>query len=727
MKLKQLFINTALALLVVTPKLNAHEGLWLPALAKNENYKAMKAMGFTLKADDIYSDSKADLTEAMAALTSAGQDLQAYASASFISDEGLIITNHHAVFNHLERFSTDQNDFMKHGYWAQNREEETVCRGLQVTLLIHQEEVTKELTKGLEKVTDSKQRKDMINQRSKALGKKMDAIFPGSITQVSSCMAGNGYILNTYMVYKDVRMVAAPPMQIGRYAGQEDNWQWPRHTGDFAILRVYADKDNKPAEYSKENLPYRPAKWLPISKQGVKEGDFTMVMGYPASTREYIPSFALDKIVNEQNAARVKIRESKLELLKEAIGNNPQLRLRYTSRMHTIENSYLRWKGEIEGVKSMNLVAQKEAEEAQFQKWIEADAKRKAKYGDVLQQLRTNYEELGKYNYADVYFQEAGLQGAEIIPVAGKFEKLMAMFDRSRLNEKVITAEAKKLHNLTNQYYYNWDYELDRKFFRDMITVYMNDMPSKFYSVEMVRAAKEFNGDMEAYSIDAFEKSILTKPDSIRHFLENILETGPDRLKNDPVYQLAIGYYRVNVNHIARQRQKLQEEQMGIYSKYLEAYIAWKKGEKLYPDANRTMRYSYGTVKSVKEFPAQTFLSGLVAKADAHGDSAAYYLPRMLRKLYNEKNYGDYAQNGELPVNFITNCHTSSGSSGSAVINGKGEFIGINFDRYVDGVASDYRYMPDLCRSITVDARYILFILEKYSRSSHLLKELDIR
>ncbi|MGL5271952.1 MAG: S46 family peptidase, partial [Phocaeicola sp.] len=442
MKLKQLFINTALALLVVTPKLNAHEGLWLPALAKNENYKAMKAMGFTLKADDIYSDSKPDLTEAMAALTSAGQDLQAYASASFISDEGLIITNHHAVFNHLERFSTDQNDFMKHGYWAQNREEETVCRGLQVTLLIHQEEVTKELTKGLEKVTDSKQRKDMINQRSKALGKKMDAIFPGSITQVSSCMAGNGYILNTYMVYKDVRMVAAPPMQIGRYAGQEDNWQWPRHTGDFAILRVYADKDNKPAEYSKENLPYRPAKWLPISKQGVKEGDFTMVMGYPASTREYIPSFALDKIVNEQNAARVKIRESKLELLKEAIGNNPQLRLRYTSRMHTIENSYLRWKGEIEGVKSMNLVAQKEAEEAQFQKWIEADAKRKAKYGDVLQQLRTNYEELGKYNYADVYFQEAGLQGAEIVPVAGKFEKLMAMFDRSRLNEKVITAEA---------------------------------------------------------------------------------------------------------------------------------------------------------------------------------------------------------------------------------------------------------------------------------------------
>ncbi|MGL4993196.1 MAG: S46 family peptidase [Bacteroidales bacterium] len=713
--------------MVLSSSVSADEGFWFPSLVKDQNFKKMKQMGLELSADEIYSESKPDITEAVMALTSAGQDLRAYASASFISPEGLIITNHHAVFNFLERFSTDENDFMKFGYWAKGREQESNCFGLQVTLLVHQEDVTKEILKGTEKISDTRERNALINERSKAIGERMDKRFPNSISQVSSYMAGNGFILNTYRIFKDVRMVAAPPMQIGRYAGEFDNWQWPRHTGDFAILRVYADENNNPAPYSKDNKPYKPTKWLPISKAGVSPNDFTMIFGYPSSSREYIPSFALDKIINEQNASRVKIREKKLELLKEAIGDNPTLRLRYTSKMHTIENSYLRWKGEIEGVRQMNLVEKKRAEEEEFQRWTESNSKRKEAYGDLLNKLRENYEELALYNYADVYFQEAGLQGAEIIPIAGKFEKLMAMFDRKRINEKAIRNEADKLLNLTNQYFYNWDYELDRKMFRDMITVYMNDMPSKFYSVEMLRAAKEFDGDMEKYSEYAFANSILTNKDSIRSFLINIVNEGPSRLKNDPVYQLAIGYYRVNVNHIARQRMKLQDEQRDIYSAYLKAFTEFKKGELLYPDANRTMRYSFGKVESVKDFPAQTFLSELVKKADINGDSASYYLPRKLRSLYKSRDFGDYSTNNDVPVNFITNCHTTSASSGSAVINGRGEFVGINFDRYVKGVASDYRYMPDLCRSITVDSRYILFILDKYSPSSHLIKELDIR
>lgn len=727
MNLKKVTIAFALTVSLTNSYLKADEGLWFPALVKKQNFKEMKSKGLQLKADQIYSDKKADLTEAVMALTSSGQDLRAYASASFISPEGLIITNHHAVFDHIERFSSDKNDFMKFGYWAKDKSQESHCFGLQVTLLFHQRDVTKELTKGLDGVKDEKERMKQINERSKAICEKMDQDYPGSISQISSYMAGNGFVLNSYRVYKDVRMVAAPPMQIGRYAGQEDNWQWPRHTGDFAILRVYAGKDNMPASYSKENVPYRPEKYLPVSKQGVKDNDFTMIIGYPSTTREYIPSFALDKIVNEQNAARVKIRENKLNLLQEAIGDNPLLRLRYTSRLHSIENSYLRWKGEIAGVREMDLVNKKIQEEEAFQRWADSDPVRKVEYGNILNQLRENYDELGEYNYADVYFQEAGLQGAEIVPVAGKFEKLMAMFERKRFNKKAAEAEAKKLHGLTNQYYYNWDYELDRKMFRDMITVYMNDMPAKFYSVEMVRAAKDFNGDMEAYSKYAFENSILTNKDSIQYFLENVIEKGVDRLKNDPVYQIAIGYYRVNVNHIAMQRKKLQDQQMPLYAKYLKGYMEWKKNELIYPDANRTMRYSFGKVKPVGEYRSQTFLGELVQKADAHGDSASYYLPKKLRSLYETKDFKDYAQNGDVPVNFITDCHTTSGSSGSAVLNGKGEFVGINFDRFVDGVASDYRYMENKARSITVDSRYILFILDQYSPSKYVLDELDIR
>lgn len=727
MNLKKYTIALALTISLTGSNLKADGGLWFPALVKKQNFKEMKSKGLQLKANEIYSDKKADLTEAVMALTSAGQDLRAYASASFISPEGLIITNHHAVFDFIERFSSDKNDFMKFGYWAKDKSQESHCFGLQVTLLFHQEDVTKELTKGLDGVKDQKERMAKINERSKAICEKMDKNHPGSISQISSYMAGNGFILNSYHIYKDVRMVAAPPMQIGRYAGQQDNWQWPRHTGDFAILRVYADKENKPASYSKDNVPYRPNTYLPISKKGVRENDFAMILGYPSTTRQYIPSFALDKIVNEQNASRVKIRANKLQLLQEAIADNPSLRLRYTSRLHSIENSYLRWKGEIAGVREMDLVNKKIQEEKAFQKWADSEPARKAEYGNILNQLRENYEELGLYNYADVYFQEAGLQGAEIVPVAGKFEKLMAMFERKRLNKKAADAESKKLHRLTNQYYYNWDYELDRKMFRDMITVYMNDMPVKFYSVEMVRAAKEFNGDMEAYSKYAFENSILTNKDSIQHFLEHVLENGVTRLKNDPVYQMAIGYYRVNVNHIAMQRKKLQDQQMPLYAKYLKGYMEWKKNDLIYPDANKTLRYSYGTVKSVGNKPAQTFLGELVAKADSHGDSASYYLPKKLRRLYESKEFKDYAQDGDIPVNFITNCHTTSGSSGSAVLNGKGEFVGINFDRFVDGVASDYRYMENKARSITVDSRYILFILDQYSPSKYVLDELEIR
>lgn len=728
MKKHKILTVVLLHLFLATPSvLQADEGLWFPSLVKQENYKKMKSLGLQLRADELYSHTQTDLTEAVVALTSEGQELHAYASAGFISPEGLLITNHHVVLNYIERFSSDKNDFMQHGYWARNNQEESLCRGLQATLLVHQKDVTKALTKGVEKITDANERNKIINSRSKALSQEMERLYPGSISQTVSCMAGNSYILNTYMVYKDVRMVAAPPMQIGRYAGANDNWQWPRHTGDFAILRVYADSNNLPAKYAKENIPYRPAKWLSISKQGIQEGDFAMLIGYPNNTRRYIPSFALDKIINEQMAARVKIREGKLALLKEAVEENPMLRLRYTNRMHSIENSYLRWKGEIEGVQAMNLIAEKEREEASFQKWAEANPKRKLRYGNVLEKLRENYNELGLYNYVDVFFQEAGLQGAEIVPIAGKFEKLMAMFARKHLNKTAITNEANKLHNLTNQYYYNWDYELDRKMFRDMIWIYMSNVPTKFYSKEMLRIAEEFDGDIEAYSKHAYANSILTHQDSIRHFLEHILETGNEPLLNDPVYQLSIGYYRVNVNHIARQRALLQEEQIALYSTYLKGYMEWKKGEKLYPDANRTMRYGYGTIQSVKGMPAQTYLSELVAKADAHGDSAAYHLPRKLRDQYQAKAFGEYAnQQGEIPVNFISNCHTSSGSSGSPVLNGKGELIGINFDRFVEGVASDYNYMPELCRSIAVDVRYILFILEKYSPSSHLINELDI-
>lgn len=728
--MRRLLLSCVLTTILLPTQLIADEGMWLPLLLKNQKFSQMRKMGLKLSAEEIYSINQACLKDAVIGLMGEGANLRSYGTASFVSDSGLIITNYHVVMSYIERFSTPENDFLKYGYWANNRSEESLCRGLQVKQLIRMVDVTEEILEGTDGLT-GRTKKDKIDENGKKIA---DRETKGTKYEVrmQSLFGNSQYIMNVYAVYRDVRMVAAPPMAIAKFGGNSDNYKWPRHTGDFALLRVYANNKNMPASYSKNNRPYKPVHFLPVSSKGVKDQDFVMIMGFPGSTREYVPSFALDKIIYNQNAHKVAIRKEKLDIINNAIEENPSLKFRYTTRLSSIGNSYLRWKGEIMGVSRMDLVNVKKKEEELFNKWANSTPERAAKYGSVLKEMEEHYQKVAEYNLAYDYFNEAGLNGSEIVPFIGKFEKMAAIYSRQKIDDKKASAEAKRLMGLTHQFFNNWDYEIDRKIFRNMMVKYYENMPNKFKPEAMVRYLTIYNGDVEKLSQEIFANSLFTNKERVISFLEDSNRNVQKEIKEDPLYAISIGYYMINVDRIVRQRGDLQARLQELNDIYLEGYMQMNNASTLYPDANNSLRISYGRVSGANAqdglwYDPFTTLDGVLSKYLNNMEDPNFYIPKKIRDLHSNADYWKYSdKNNQLPVNFLTNAHTTSGSSGSPIINGKGELVGLNFDRIWEGVASDYRYDKEISRAIAVDIRYVLFILDKYSPSRYVFDELSI-
>ncbi len=726
-------ISAILISIFLLPTLESYadEGMWLPLLVKDQKFAAMRKMGLKLSPEEIYSVNQACVKDAVIGLMGEGANLRSFGTASFISENGLIITNYHVILSYIERFSTTENDFLKYGYWARDKSEESLCRGLQMKQLVRIEDVTDEILSGTENLNGNEKRLK-IDENGKALAK---VAVRGTKYEVrmQSLFGGSQYIMNVYAVYRDIRMVAAPPFAIGKFGGDADNYSWPRHTGDFAILRVYSDDKNQPSSFSQKNVPYKPKHYFPISSKGVKEGDFVMIAGYPGSTRQYIPSFALEKIIYTDNQHRVDIRREKMDIINNAIKDNPDLKFRYTTRLSSIGNSYLRWKGEIMGVTKMDLVNTKREEEKKFQEWADSDPVRKERYGDILSKMEEHYKKVSQYNLADIYFNEAGINGSEIVPFIGKFEKLAAIYSRKKIDTVAANREASRLIALTHQFFNNWDYQTDRKLFRNMLYRYYISMPEKFKPESMNKYVSKYNGDIEKLSNEVFAGSIFTNKENLLRFLESSNREMQLKVKEDPLYQLAIGYYMVNVNKISRQRSELQSTLMEINNIYIEGLMLMNNDKILYPDANNSQRISYGRVKGAEAedglvYTPITNIQGSLVKYRNNSGDSQFYLPKKLRDLILENKFEKYSpENGTLPVNFLTDAHTTSGSSGSPVINSKGELVGVNFDRIWQGVASDYKYDKDISRSIAVDIRYILFIIEKYSPSGYILNELEIK
>jgi len=728
--IRTLLLLVAFAI-VLPVSVKADEGMWLPLLFKDQRFAKMRELGLKLSAEEIYSVNEACIKDAVIGLMGEGANLRSFGTASFVSDSGLIITNYHVVMSYVERFSNEENDFLKYGYWARERSQESLCRGLQMKQLMWMEDVTDQILEGTESL-EGRELQLKINENGINIAEKATK-GTGYEVKMQALFGNSQYIMNVYSVYRDIRMVAAPPFAIGKFGGNTDNYRWPRHTGDFAFLRVYANEQNQPASFSQNNKPYNPKHYLPVSAKGVNEGDFVMVAGFPGSTRQYIPSFALEKIIYTENVHKTAIREEKMNIINNAVAENPSLKYRYTTRLSSIGNSYLRWKGEIMGVSRMGLVNQKRKEEEQFVKWANENKERSSKYGTILSEMEEHYRKVAEYNLAMAYFQEAGLNGSEIVPFIGKFEKLAAIYSRKEPNLKSANNEAKRLVALTDQFFNNWDYEIDRKLFRNLMVRYYEAMPDKFKPEAMVKYLFQYNGDVEKLSLEVFENSIFTSKERLKSFLNEQERDVQKVIKEDPLYQIAIGYYMVNVNSIVRQRGELQARLMELNNAYLNGYMEFIGKDNLYPDANNSQRISYGTVAGAKAqdglvYEPFTTMDGVMDKFNNSREDEDFYIPKKVRELHSNKDYGSYkSQDGILYINFLTNAHTTSGSSGSPVINCNGELVGINFDRIWEGIASDYRYDPEISRSITVDARYILFLLDKYSPTDYVLRELDVR
>lgn len=724
MKFKQLVITVILISLALN--IFADSGMWVP-MNIAQNIKQMREDGLKLSAEDIYSINKTCLKDAVLGLSNEDSPFDSFCSASFISDSGLIISNYHPVIRFLEMFSNKDNDFLKYGYWARNKTEESNCFQLYAIQLVKMVDVTNELLAGTDTLSASDKNK-IINDRGKLITKRL-VLDKNTEGQISSFMAGNQFVLSIYKIYKDVRMVAAPPMQLGKFAGDADDWTWPRHTADFSLMRIYVDKNNHPTKFKKENVALTNNPYLRISLSGVKENDFAMLMGFPARSKLFIPSFAIDFLVKEELPTKIKIRAEKLKLINDAISNNQDIKFRYTAKVNSITNNYLRWKGELNGLQKMNLVAQKESQEKDLVDWINADAKRKEKYGDIIEVQKKIYNELKPYKIADNYFNEAGINGAEIIPFAGKFEKMVQMFNRKKVNMKAVQGETKRLKPLVDQFFKGWDYELDCKMYCSLLYMYYQNVDKKFISEEMTEALKEFNGDVDKYSEAAFSNSIITHKDSLLSFLDKVDSVSIKSFVNDPVYKLALSYYKTYTEKVAYKMKRLQTEQSKYYNIYVQAIAEKNAGKLLSPDANQTLRIAYGKVTGCTpadgmHYDYYSTLDGLFEKNLRNEGNDDYYIPKKLRNLYDNKDFGKYAEKGVLHVNFLTNCQTTSGNSGSPVLNAKGNLIGVNFDRIAEGVASDYQYSPELSRSITVDIRYILFILDQFSPAKYLIKEM---
>ncbi len=704
------------SLIILTTNLaRADEGMWIPLLLKKYNIKEMQKKGFKLTAEDVYSINKASMKDAVMIFGGG-------CTGEFVSSKGLLFTNHHCGYGAIQSHSSLKHDYLTDGFWAKNAKAELPNPDLSVVLLVRMEDVTQKVLKG---VTD-----DMTEaERDKLIETNSDATIKAATqnthytAKIKPFFYGNQYFMFVEEVFKDVRLVGAPPSAIGKFGGDTDNWMWPRHTGDFSVFRVYADKNNQPAEYSKDNVPYTPKKYFKVSTAGVKKGDFTMVFGYPGHTEEYLPSYAVDFIQNEINPRRINIRQNIIDIMGADMDANPKVRIQYSSKYAGISNGWKKWQGENRGLKRMNTIDKKRQYEKNFTKWVNSNPNLKKQYGDLLSKYEKIYSEMKPYKLAENYFFECiwRMESVNIAARIGNFNRKGENFKKSELEE---------LKSYVKNFFKDYNVETDKKIFKNLLGIYLNNVEKQFipsymnFSDNSAAKAKEIDAFAENY----FNQSILLNRKALKKFLKRY-KGKLGKVKKDPVYVFYKNYINMYITDIHPQIIKFNEQLNTLNRKYMKAQMEYEKDKIFYPDANFTLRVTYGQVDDY--FPRDgvfykhyTTLKGIMEKDNPN--IYDYKVPKKLKQLYKTKDYGKYGENGEMHVAFTAANHTSGGNSGSPIINGNGELIGINFDRNWEGTMSDIQYDPDQFRNISVDIRYVLFIIDKYAGASYLIDEMDI-
>lgn len=714
--LKRILSLLLLVSLSVPFAAKADEGMWLPMLIKRLNYTDMQKKGLQLTAEEIYSVNNSSLKDAIV-------QFGGFCTAEFISPEGLLLTNHHCGYGAIQSHSAPEHDYLTDGFWATSKDQELPNEGLFVDILVRMDDVTGKVLEGISANTSDQERAQLVGQRMQAIAK--EASNNGQyVSYVRDFFNGNEFYLFVYERFNDVRLVGTPPSSIGKYGGDTDNWMWPRHTGDFSMFRVYMSPDGKPAAYSKNNVPYKPKHHLPINIGSKEPGDFSMVFGFPGRTKRFMTSHGLKLEVNQLNKSRIKLRNDKLNLWKEEMDKSDATRIKYASKYASTSNYYKYSIGQNEGIKRMKTIEGKIVDEDKFQNWANADATRKATYGNVLSDINEAYTNIEKYNLGNVYLNEAVL-GTESLLMA---YRLMPLYTALKSGDQAAAKKAADdLKPRVDAFFKDYYLPADKKVFTALMKYYHEDIAKDQQPDAFKAMVKKYNGNFEKLADHVYSNSIVVTEQKLRDFLSN---PTLKKLDNDPAYQIVSSILDNYRNNIAP---KLAESNAKL-DKANRLYVAGLRqmnpDKVFYPDANSTLRLSYGSVQDYSPQDGVTYnyyttLEGVMAKEDPTNEE--FIVPAKLSQLYKAKDYGQYANDkGELVVNFITNNDITGGNSGSPVINGKGELIGLAFDGNWEAMTGDLVYDPDYKRCINMDSRYILFIIDKYAGAKNLIDEMTI-
>ncbi|MEI7596506.1 MAG: S46 family peptidase [Bacteroidota bacterium] len=711
-----------LLLFVFSLNIFADEGMWIPLLLKqNGNINKMQQLGCKLSAEDIYSVNQSSLKDAIV-LFGRG------CTGELISDEGLLITNHHCGYGNIQKHSTVENDYLTNGFWAKTKSEELANPGLQVSFLVRMEDVTSKVLNGVTDKMQEAERNKIIADNSSKIEKeaKGDTYYE---TKVKPFYYGNQYYLFVMEVFKDVRFVGAPPSSIGKFGGDTDNWMWPRHTGDFSLFRIYANKDNKPAEYSADNVPYKPKKSLAINIKGVAKDDFTMVYGFPGSTTEYLTSDAVDITMNIENPIKIALRDKRLEIMRIEMDKSPKVRIQYSNKYAGIANGWKKWIGENRGLKRLDAIEKKKMLEYQFIEWTLANDERKAKYGTVLAELADLYKKLAPLSKEYEYFAEAGW-GIEAVKYSSAFRNLIVLSNDKTTTDENLKKESERLKNGAASYFKDYYITIDKEVCVAMLTTYADAMKTSNKPDIFNYITKKYKNNIVKYVDDIYAKSIFVNQEKLTKFLDNYSASKSTKMVNDPIFVLMnsfANYYNANINN---QMADIDSKIEILMRKYMQGLMEMEQTKILFPDANSTLRVAYGKVSDYSPVDAvhydyYTTLDGIIEKENP--DIYDYAIPQKLKDLYKTKDYGIYANSdGKMRVCFSAANHTTGGNSGSPVLDAYGNLIGINFDRNWEGTMSDIMYDPNQCRNIVLDIRYALFIIDKLAGAENLIKEMKI-
>ena len=701
--MKKLII-TAIALFAAMTSW-ADEGMWLPSLI-SQRIADMQAKGFHLSAEDIYNVNEASLKDAVV-LFGRG------CTGELVSPEGLLLTNHHCGYGQIQKHSSVEHDYLRDGFWAMTRNEELPNEGLTVKFLERMEDVTEIILKGYEPKMSEQERKDIVKKNSNALIKEVTKDEKGLKAIVEALYYGNQYFLFVYREYSDVRLVGAPPSSVGKFGGDTDNWMWPRHTGDFSIFRIYADKDNNPAEYSPENVPYKPKKYFHVSAKGVQEGDFTFIYGFPGKTQEYIHSEAVRYIEQIGDPHKIALRTIRLDIMNKHQSQSQKVRIQYSSKHASVANAWKKWQGEVKGLIKNNIIEVKKNYEKGFDRWAA-----NGEFDGVIGRLDSLYKELEPYAFAYDYYNET-VRTIEVSNFAVSIERL---FDEDGF-------DSEKAEQLAKAFFKDYYMPIDKECFVAMMTEFDKNVPEEFKPEYFKKQMRKFKG-AEKWADYIFSKTIFTDAEKVASLTAKDMK----KVEKDPAtvfYNEFVKWYVADLNPHTK---RLNTEIELAYRNYMRGQLVYSRTQRVakdfYPDANLTLRVAYGHVKGYSPADAIYYTPSSTIKGIMEKDNPAifdYNIPQRLRDLYAAKDYGPWTDaNGEVPVCFIATNHTTGGNSGSPVINADGELIGLNFDRVWEGTMSDIIYDPEICRNITLDIRYMLFTIDKLAGAGHLIEEMTI-